>query len=44
MGKIPSAQERLLAEALMLPADDRLTLVEAIWKSVRTESSDFTPK
>lgn len=46
MGKIASAQERLLAEALILPAEDRLSLVQAIWKSVRADlkSSDFTAK
>ena len=34
MGKIPSARDRLLAEALTLSIEERLSLVEGIWKSL----------
>jgi putative addiction module component (TIGR02574 family) len=44
MGKIPSASERLLAQALMLPKRDRARLADAIVKSIEKDvkSGDFT--
>jgi putative addiction module component (TIGR02574 family) len=34
MGKIASARDRLLAEALQLTVEERLSLVEGIWESL----------
>jgi putative addiction module component (TIGR02574 family) len=34
MGSIPSARDRLLAEILGLPVEERLDIVEQIWASL----------
>jgi len=34
MGHVPSARDRLLAELLQLPVEERLDIIERIWASL----------
>jgi putative addiction module component (TIGR02574 family) len=43
MGNIPSLRDRLLAEILQLPAEEKLDLVEAIWASLAAGAYNPAP-